>query len=309
MSPPSATRVFAGTTVATEIQRVVDGDTLVVPIDGDEHRLRLLCLDTEESNPGSDKPVTPWGREAKKEAERFFPVSSAVTLEFPGTEPLEECLIRHRDNFGRLLVFAHTQRGDFQEHMIAAGYSPYFNKYGHADFASHHATYVAAERAAQAAHAGVWDQVTVNGSEMRNYATLGAWWSLRAEIIDDYRARRAADPRLLNSRRDYAELLELARDQRDGVVFTELASVTWIGQHRAVVDIGSREQPFKLFIPDIESDDGRALLAQLKTRYIAEDPERIRRSYAYVRGQLKLFRDEPEIVVTDAGQVTDTPLA
>jgi micrococcal nuclease len=309
MSPPSATRVFAGTTVATEIQRVVDGDTLVVPIDGDEHRLRLLCLDTEESNPGSDKPVTPWGREAKKEAERFFPVSSAVTLEFPGTEPLEECLIRHRDNFGRLLVFAHTQRGDFQEHMFAAGYSPYFNKYGHADFASHHATYVAAERAAQAAHAGVWDQVTVNGSEMRNYATLGAWWSLRAEIIDDYRARRAADPRLLNSRRDYAELLELARDQRDGVVFTELASVTWIGQHRAVVDIGSREQPFKLFIPDIESDDGRALLAQLKTRYIAEDPERIRRSYAYVRGQLKLFRDEPEIVVTDAGQVTDTPLA
>jgi micrococcal nuclease len=144
---------------------------------------------------------------------------------------------------------------------------------------------------------------------MRNYATLGAWWSLRAEIIDDYRARRAADPGLLNSRRDYAELLDLARHQREGVVFTELASVTRVGQRRAIVDIGSREQPFKLFIPDIESNDGRALLAQLKTRYIAEAPERIRRSYAYVRGQLTLFRDEPEIVVADAAQVADTPPA
>jgi hypothetical protein len=29
----------AGTSVETEIQRVVDGDTLVVPIDGDEQRI------------------------------------------------------------------------------------------------------------------------------------------------------------------------------------------------------------------------------------------------------------------------------
>lgn len=307
MSPPLPVAIFEGTTVAAEIRRVVDGDTLVVPIEGEEHRLRLLCLDTEESNPGSDKPVTPWGREAKKEAQRRFPVGSGVTLEFPGTEPLDEALIRHRDNFGRLLVFAHTDQGDFQEHMIAAGYSPYFNKYGHADFPSHHAAYVAAERAAQAAHIGVWDQPAVNGSEMRNYATLGAWWTLRAQIIDDFRQRRSADPALLNSRRDYAELLELARQEGEATVFTEVASVARVGQRRAVVDIGSREQPFRLFVPDIESDAGRGLLSLLKTRYIAEDPDRIRRSYAYVRGELKLFRDAPEIVVVDAGQVTDMP--
>lgn len=307
MSPLPASTVFEGTSVETKIQRVVDGDTLVVSIEGDEQRLRLLCLDTEESNAGSDKPVTPWGREAKKEAERFFAVGSAVTLEFPGTEPLDQCLVRHRDNFGRLLVFAHSERGDFQEHMIAAGYSPYFNKYGHADFAQHHGRYVAAERDAQGAHIGVWDQVTVNGSEMRNYATLGAWWSLRAALIDDYREYRAADPSLLNSRRDYTQLLELAAQEREATVFTELASVARVGQRRAVVDIGSREQPFKLFVPDIESDDGRRLLSLLKTQYIAEDPDRIRRSYAYVRGQLKLFRDEPELVVVRAGQVTDAP--
>jgi micrococcal nuclease len=307
MSAPPAATAQQGTSVETRIERVVDGDTVVVRIEGDEQRLRLLCLDTEESNPGGDKPVTPWGREAKKEAERVLAVGSSVTLEFPGTEPLHECLVRHRDNFGRLLVFAHTERGDFQEHMIAACYSPYFNKYGHVDFASHHARYVDAERSAQAAHLGVWDQAGVNGSEMRHYATLGAWWSLRAELIDDYRSLREADPSLLNSRRDYAELVELAEHERSATVFTELASVNRVGQRRAIVDIGSREQPFKLFVPDIESDDGRRLLSLLTTRYIADDPDRIRRGYAYVRGQLKLFRGEPELVVTGPGQVTDAP--
>jgi micrococcal nuclease len=307
MSAPPATTAQQGTSVETQIERVVDGDTVVVRIQGDEHRLRLLCLDTEESNPGGDKPVTPWGREAKKEAERVLEVGSNVRLEFPGTEPLDECLVRHRDNFGRLLVFAHTDGGDFQEHMITAGFSPYFNKYGHADFAPHHARYVAAERTAQAAHVGVWDQVTVNGSEMRNYATLGAWWTLRAEIIDDYRERRAADPSLLNSRLDYAELVELARQGSEATVFTELSAVKRVGQRRAIVDIGSREQPFKLFVPDIESDDGRGLLSLLTTRYIADDPDRIRRSYAYVHGELKLFRDEPELVVTGPDQVADAP--
>ncbi len=132
---------------------------------------------------------------------------------------------------------------------------------------------------------------------------------LRATAIDDYRRRRATDPTLLNSRRDYVKLRELARERHDGIVFTELAGLTRIGQHRAIVDIGSRHQPFKLFVPDIESDNGRELLSLLTTRYITDTPDRIRRSYAYVQGQLKLFGDEPEIVVENAAQVTDTPPA
>lgn len=155
----------------------------------------------------------------------------------------------------------------------------------------------------------MWDQVGVNGSEMRNYATLGAWWTLGAQIIDEYRERSTEDPTLLNSRRDYDELVELAGQEREATVFTELASITRVGGHRAIVDIGSRHQPFKLFVPDVESDEGQALLSLLETRYIAGDSDRIRRSYAYVRGRLKLYRGEPEIVVEDADQVTDTPLA
>ncbi|MGH8929761.1 MAG: thermonuclease family protein [Egibacteraceae bacterium] len=298
-----------GTTIATTVSRVVDGDTVVVPVEGRDEHLRLLCLDTEESRPGGNKPDTPWGRRAKDEATALLPPGEAVTLEFPGTESVEVGLRRHRDNFGRLLVFLYFGAGDdFQEHMIRAGYSPYFSKYGHAAFDGHRRRYVAAERAAQAAHIGVWDQVTVNGSEMRNYATLGVWWELRAALIDDYRARRAADSTLLNSRLDYEQLHELSESGQEQVtVFTELAGIQLVGQRRAVVDIGSRHQPFKVFIPDIETAGGEALLSLLGSRYLAGDPTHVRRSYAYVSGLLTRFRDEPEVVVTDPDQIVDTP--
>jgi micrococcal nuclease len=51
-----------GTTAEATVVRVVDGDTVVVSVQGTEEKLRLAGLDTEESNHGSDKPVTPWGK-------------------------------------------------------------------------------------------------------------------------------------------------------------------------------------------------------------------------------------------------------
>jgi endonuclease YncB( thermonuclease family) len=116
-----------GTTVETSIIRVVDGDTVAVTILGREEKLRLSHLGTEESNHGSDKPVTPWGKKAKERATQLLPAGSPVTLEFAGNEPLAVCLERYRDNFGRLLVWLHQDGQDFQERMIAEGYSPYFN--------------------------------------------------------------------------------------------------------------------------------------------------------------------------------------
>jgi len=91
--------------------------------------------------------------------------------------------------------------------------------------------------------------VTVNGSEQRNYAHLGVWWTLRAELIADYRRLRAARPELLNSRLDYAKLHELAAQQQQATAFTELRTYTPMGQNKAIVDIGSKAQPFKLFLP------------------------------------------------------------
>jgi len=81
-------------------------------------------------------------------------------------------------------------------------------------------------------------------------------------------------------------------------VFTELRTYTPVGQNKAIVDIGSRAQPFKLFLPDIQGSAGQEILRLLDDRYIPKEPDHVRRSYAYVHGPLKLFGDEPEVVVT-----------
>jgi micrococcal nuclease len=253
------------------------------------------------------------GRQASDHAAELFTPGRAVTLEFEGNEPIAECLQRYRDNFGRLLVLVHLDGLNFSEHMIAEGYSPYFNKYGHARFAEHHQAFVAAERSAQAARRGLWDQVAVNGSEQRNYANLGAWWSLRAAIIDDYRRARADGAAILNSRLDYAEIAERARRGEEIVVFTELATFRRLGSRRAVIDIGSQAQPFQVFIPNIETDEGVALVNLVHERYLAEDDGRTtiraRRSYAYVQGRLQIFHDAPEVIVPGAAGITDAPPA
>jgi micrococcal nuclease len=300
-----------GTTLEAPVDRPVDGDTVRVLINGRSESLRILALDTEESRPGGDKPTTPWGRAASAHAAELFTPGRSVTLEFEGNEPVAESLQRYRDNFGRLLVLVHIDDLNFSEHMIAEGYSPYFNKYGHAHFAEHHRAFVAAERTAQAARRGLWDQVAVNGSEQRNYANLGAWWSLRAAIIDDYRRARAAGAAVLNSRLDYAEIANRARAGEEIVVFTELAAFRRLGARRAVIDIGSQAQPFLVFIPDIESDEGMALVNLVHERYLADDDgrttTRARRSYAYVHGRLQIFRDAPEIILAAPAGISDTP--
>lgn len=108
------------TTITARVSRVVDGDTIRVFLsnsDKDES-LRILALDTEESNAGGSKPVTPWGKEAKLRAEAFFSPDDEVELVFPGSEEYEVCLKKYRGNYGRLLVFVMKNGMDFQEIMI-----------------------------------------------------------------------------------------------------------------------------------------------------------------------------------------------
>jgi len=90
-----------GTRIRVPFVRVVDGDTIRVIVtdpqgNEKEESLRILALDTEESNRGGGKPVTPHGQMAKREAKDFFSGQDKVDLEFPSDSPLEECLKKHR---------------------------------------------------------------------------------------------------------------------------------------------------------------------------------------------------------------------
>jgi micrococcal nuclease len=306
-----------GTTREVEVVRAVDGDTLKVRFpeatdDADgEVNLRVLALDTEESRAGGNKPKTPWGVAAKEFVAEWVPPESTVTVEFPGTEPIEECLRRYRGNYGRPLVYVHVDGEDLQERLIREGYSPYFTKYGYAAFESHHRHYTAAEREAQAENRGVWDQLAVNGAEMRDYDDLTSWWAHRAEVVESYRGAEG----VFDSRLDYDDLADSVGETV--TVFTELSEVERVGAAHAVVKIGSRTQPFKLFVPDaFESEAGERVLSLLRQRYVAESDgvtvARPNRSYAFVTGEVKLYPPEtgnPEIAVTSTERIADGPPA
>lgn len=296
-----------------QVERPVDGDTVRVKIGDKSEAVRIQAVDTEESKAGGGKPLTPWGKKAAEHAASLFVAGKSVTLDFdqPQDAEVQLDLSRFRDNFGRLLALVFVDGMDFQQHMIEQGYSPYFCKYGNVRTKDYHRRYLAAERLAQSRRAGLWDQVAVNGSEQRNYAALGAWWSLRAEVIDDYRRARSAGSRALNPRVDFEAIMSLAERNESATVFTEFSEYRRLGSRKAVVDIGSVAQPFSIFIPDIEVDKGQALLSLLSLRYLSEGTEgghtvaRPRRSYGYVKGQLKLFNGRPEIVADGPEDVSD----
>ena len=222
--------------------------------------------------------------------------------------------MKYRGNFGRLLVFVSKTDGtDFQEHMIKEGFSPYFTKYGYAAIDSLSDAYMSAERAAQSRFVGVWDQVTGNGSEINNYALLKTWWTLRGEIIQNYRTRIAAGESILNTRLDYPQLITLATNQSTATIFTEIRNMKRVGTVHMVADIGSRQQPFQIFVPNFESSTGQEIIRLMENRYISSGENHHRRSYAYVTGALELYQGNPnfppivELKVTSVDQIKDAP--
>ena len=186
-----------------EVVRVVDGDTLHVRRAGALEKLRLLSVDTEEKIAGRPsgsplKPETVFGEETAHWAPAFFedlaPEGAAATvrLGFPGGR-------EEYDVYGRLLCHVVLPDGrDYNLLLVETGRSPYFNKYGNSRCS--HDAFVRAQRRARAARLGIWDPRTNRArtpgapEARRPYDRLLPWWQARAEAIDAFRERRAAEP-------------------------------------------------------------------------------------------------------------------
>lgn len=307
--------MIRGTSLTVRFDQVVDGNTIRIYLPGSDRSepVRILSVDTEESHSLSSKLMTPWGRAAKDFAKSFFAAVEEVTIEFSDDKPLSIALIKHRENYGRLLVHVWREDVDFSEVLIRRGYSPYFTKYGHASFASHRARYIAAERAAQADNIGVWDQLSVNGSIKTNYAALKAWWDVRAAAVDDFRRLRAVDPSLLDVREDYATLRAAAGQSAVVTVFADVTSVSVVPGRYAVADIGSPSRPFTVIVPRVDAGTpgiaaGARVLALLRNRYATTDGVKTpRRGYVFLSGRLRLWRDNPQLIVDHPDAVGDLP--
>jgi micrococcal nuclease len=92
--------------------RVIDGDTIIVNIDGKEERVRLIGVDTPETVHPS-KPVEYFGKEASEFTKRMVE-GKKVRLEFDW---------QRRDKYGRLLAYIYLEDGTFlNAEIIKQGY-------------------------------------------------------------------------------------------------------------------------------------------------------------------------------------------
>jgi hypothetical protein len=97
--------------------------------------------------------------EASEMAKQYFATSGGaldrVDVEFDTDDPVEVCLVKHRDNFGRLLCYVHKGDENYNLKLTREGWSPYFVKYGRSRLID--AQFMAAEAEAQAKRSVVWD--------------------------------------------------------------------------------------------------------------------------------------------------------
>jgi len=188
-----------------KVTRVVDGDTIAV--DGLEETIRFLCIDTEEceKGPGAEQRTlavaqdylryvrektdrepmtkfnTPMGWEAKKFAEQWFPIGSAVRVEYDN-------LARKTGYYGRVLGYVFAKRNgewiNYNVECVRAGMSPYYEKYGHSE--RFEPQFLAAEREARIHQRGVWSPYAM---AYPNYNERIAWWARRAATMKQFEAK------------------------------------------------------------------------------------------------------------------------
>lgn len=285
-----------------QVVDVIDGDTIRVSIQGEEESLRFICLDTEESQGGSNKPVTNAGKLASEMAKKFFSDDDGswtkVSIEFESNASLEECLTHERGNYGRLICYVYKGDVCYNLHAIRGGWSPYFVKYGTSQF--FHKEMLEAEREAQAYHRVIWDPTTNADSLSRDYETLVPWWNSRGAWVDDYRAVGRGKG-ALEVRSDYPRLLEAMTNGETVTLFCDLQQgVSKDTESGSVIFVGTQDRKFSLWIPKEDTEEHHAILRLVHDRYAGHG-----RGFVYLKGQVSSFRDKPQIVLRQLSQMSD----
>ncbi|MBA8812083.1 thermonuclease family protein [Frigoribacterium faeni] len=128
------------------VERVVDGDTVLVAVMGERERIRLIGVDTPETVK-PDAPVDCFGPEASAFTTASLPAGSTVWLESDATQG-------DADRYDRLLRYVWSPDGTMlNERLVAEGYGredTYDDPYRYRD------RFVAAESAAERSGTGLW---------------------------------------------------------------------------------------------------------------------------------------------------------
>ena len=159
-SPLSTSQNTAPPPLHITINRVIDGDTLEVTLpDGTVEKVRLLCVNTEESVHPVKKQNTEFGKETSDHVKELLSHNTgalSVFLEFEDG--------RRRGKYGRLLCYVFPQNPppqlsgpgviNLNLYLVRQGYSPYYTAYGHSR--KYHDEFKKAERHARDNKLGIW---------------------------------------------------------------------------------------------------------------------------------------------------------
>ncbi len=287
-----------------QITQVVDGDTVKVSLNGKTESLRLICVDTEESYSSTSKPVTAAGKAASEMAKQYFATADGqlaqIDIEFDTNDSVEVALLKHRDNYGRLLCYVHKDGENYNLKLIQEGWSPYFMKYGRSRL--YHRQMTEAESAAKAYNLMIWNPITNAKIPSRNYANLLPWWSMRGSIVEDFRFSEATAG-ALSVRLHYPKILAASETAKSITIFCDLqAGINkWIGGN-ALIYAGSVYHKLDLWIPDAETDAMAPLKRLIEKRYAGQG-----RGYVYISGKVEQYKSQPQIVLKNIKQFSDFP--
>jgi micrococcal nuclease len=128
-----------------KVIEVVDGDTLVVDLEGRDEHVRLIGIDTPETV-APNRPDECYGAEASHHLAELVPPGSVVRLERD---------IEARDLYDRLLAYVHrTSDGLFVNlAQVADGYA---ETLAYPPNTAHSSDFEEAQRRARSAGAGLW---------------------------------------------------------------------------------------------------------------------------------------------------------
>jgi micrococcal nuclease len=98
-----------------ELERVIDGDTIVFNKNGKSGKMRLLLIDTPESTTNKTGEIQPYGKEAKEFLSDYL-VGKKLTLEY---EPTKE----QEDQYERTLAYLFADGVLVQEELVRKGFA------------------------------------------------------------------------------------------------------------------------------------------------------------------------------------------
>lgn len=146
-TPAKPAKQKQANTVTAPVVRVVDGDTIVVNMNGTTETVRLIGIDTPETKK-PNTPVQPFGPEATEHMRALVAESgNTVQLTFDPSQG-------ERDRYQRLLAYVASPAGkDFGEAQLRAGLA---KEYTFRTAYAKQSTYKAAETQAKNARIGIW---------------------------------------------------------------------------------------------------------------------------------------------------------